>query len=181
MTMTIEIGKSRTIGLTEEQLATLRGHDAVANKVWHRGLKEMLSDANAGVVRKDFNSDAEYQDAAYAASMKLLDALLAGVVRASSATRAPQDPVGAEAMRLARVFVNGKARGWEKDKSDALTVIASAAAKLGLPNTNVDERKAVIAAWIVAYAAKPETRAEAEDNVAANRARAAAAKDDTGL
>lgn len=159
MTLTIEIGKGRTIGVTPEQLATLKGHEAVTLKVWKRALKEMLSDANAGIGKREtFKSDQEYGEAAYQASMKLFDNLLKGEVRGDS-TRQPRestDPIVAEAQRMARVKINGLAKGWEKDKAEALANIAAWAGKLGLPNTNVDERKAIIAAAIDANAKRAD-------------------------
>lgn len=179
MTLTIEIGKGRTIGLTEDQLTTLRGHDLVFNRIVHIGLKNILSDANASVARKNFGTDKEYSEAAFQASMKKLDAMLRGEYRTAGTTvRAPSDPVGQETMRLARVFINGKAHGWEKDKPEALTAIAAWAAKLSMPATNADERKAVIAAAIKARAARDDVRKLAQDNVDAQAKISTNAADD---
>lgn len=177
MTLSIDIGKEQTIGISEEQLATMLAHEAVKNRIVRVGLKNILSDANASIGKRDgknadgtplFASDAEYRAAALAASMKTFDAMLKGEVRAaSSGPRAPSDPVGAEALRMARVKINGLASGWEKDKAEALANIAAWATALGLPNTNVDERKAIIAAAIAKNAARDDVREAAKAAVEA--------------
>lgn len=178
MTMIIEIGKGRTIGVEPDHITTLLSHDAVKLKMVKRALKEMLSDANAGIGARDtFKSDAEYGDAAYAASMKLYEAMLRGEVRgAERGPRVSADPIAAEALRLARVFVGLKSRG-----DGAADRMAAVVVKLGLKqndDSSVDFEKRIKAEWIKAYAAKPETIAEATANVEATKAKMT---DDTGL
>lgn len=169
MTLTIEIGKGRTIGLTEDNLTTLRGHTVVANRIFEIGLKNILSDANAGIGKREtFKSDQEFGDAAYSASMKKLDAMLSGEYRGATASvRAPSDPVGAEALRMARLFINGKAKGWEKASATAVAAIDAWAKKLEMPATNADERKLVIAAAIKARSEREDVRKLAAETVAA--------------
>ncbi len=188
MTLTIEIGKNRTVGITPEQLTALRGHEVVANKIFAIGLKNILSDANAGIGKREtFKSDAEFGEAAYSASMKKLDAMLRGEYRGAveRGPRIPADPVAAEAMREARVFVYGKAKGWEKDAPAAIKFIGAAAGALDMAiaegENDKDFYKKVIAAAIAKRAAREDVIAAAKAVVAARGNLAVESAEDLGL
>lgn len=170
MTLTIEIGKGRTIGLTNEQMETLRGHAVVINRVIEIGLKNILSDANAGIGKREtYESDQAYGDAAYAASMKKLDAMLKGEYRGAveRGPRVPSDPVAAEALREARVYVGTKTRGWEKDAKEAIDFLTKIAVALDMPHDGTMEKANYFKSLIAAAIAK---RAAREDVIAAAKA-----------
>lgn len=154
------IGKDLTITIDPERVP--------ANVMWHYVVRELvddLRDSHASVTRDSFSGDdAKWREAKLAVANKKLTSLYAGTVRAARAAE-PADPVGNEAHRLARVFVHGKTKDWQKGNADALAVLATYAGVLGLPNTTDDERKAIVAAAIAKRAGREDVRAEATENV----------------
>lgn len=184
MTLTIEIGKGRTIAVTAEQLATLHGFPVIQNKMDEIALKNILGDANAGVgKREDFASNEAWADAALAMSMKKFDSMLRGEYRGGGerGPRVPSDPVAAEALREARTFVYGKARGWEKNAKPAMDWIATVGKALELPHGNADETKALLVAAIAKRAAREDVVAAAKAVVDARSAIKTESAEDLGL
>jgi hypothetical protein len=184
MTHIIELPKDSFIATIGKDLEmTVDVTKVPVNVLWHyieRELTDDLRDSHASVTRDSFSGDdAKWREAKMAVAEKKLAALYAGTIRAAKAPSAPIDPVGAEALRMARVKINGLARGWEKDDSSALANIAAWAAKLGLPNVSADDRKAVIAKAIEANAKRDDVIAAAKVAVEALKTvKAAIAVDD---
>lgn len=163
LTMLIEIGKGLTIEVDCDK-ARAASPD-VANRVDRIGFKNILQDSHASAVRSKFQSDKEYRDESMALAQKSLDAMYAGKVRAAkgATTRTPSDPIGAEAMRMARVAIYTAAK---KDGQ-----IAKWGTAFNLPFTeSKDSEKAIVAEAIKRYAALPGTIATATSTVDAQKA-----------
>lgn len=171
MTINVEIGKALTVTVTDEQLATLAKVPAIHDHVWKIGLRNILMDSHAGQKRELFETEQLWREASRAIAMKKFEAMLRGEIRANSgAPRAPKlDPIAAEALRLARVFILGKLR-----ENESLLESYRTALKLG---TDADE-KAIKAAAIAARAAKPEVIETARANI---ESAAKIATDDLGI
>ena len=156
----VEIGKGLRLDVDTQRI---NAHEAVFGHIVYIGLKNILQDSHAGAKREDFDSDEAYKAASLAMAQKKLDAMYNGVLRANtSGPRASSvDPIQAEALREARVFVGKATRGWEKDSADAIAWLTKAGTAMGLPHATADDRKAIIAAAIARRAAKPEMIAAA--------------------
>lgn len=155
--LNINIGKA--IGL-EIDLAKLQAHDNVMTHVVAIGLRNILMDAHASCLAKDFKSELEWRAASKAMAEKKLSAMLAGEIRSNAggvrATKA--DPIMAEALRMARVVIH-------QAKKANMVKWAKA---FDLPNKTIDEEKAIVAEAVRRYANKPEILAKAKANVEAN-------------
>lgn len=167
--MKIEIGKGLEIEVNTEEL---REKQDSWNHVVYIGLRNILMDAHAGVKKEDFTGDdaaQKYRDESLAMSMKKLDALMRNEVRANrGATRlVAADPVEAEALREARVFILGRARGWEKGKVEALHYIEALRVALGELATATP--KEILASAVKRRASKPESIAAAQAIVEARK------------
>jgi hypothetical protein len=86
----LDCGAQVAFNLTAEQVATMAGHANVAEYVWAIGLKNILQDSHASIVRKDFESDDEWIAAKRAKAELKLGALMNGEVRSTRAVRAPR-------------------------------------------------------------------------------------------
>jgi hypothetical protein len=182
MTHIVELPKESFVAqIGKDMELTVDVTKVPVNVLWHyieRELTDDLRDSHASVTRDSFSGDdAKWREAKMAVAEKKLAALYAGTIRTAKTAKTPTDPIAAEAMRLARVFVGLKSTGDGADDR-----LANVAAKLTLvmnkDESSADYAKRVKAAWIAAYAAKPETIAEATKNVEAVKARLA---DDIGL
>lgn len=164
--MKVEIGKGLALDVATE---TLREHAPVWEHVVYIGLRNILMDAHASAKVTDYASPEKYRAASLAMSQKKLDAMLRGEFRAAhTGPRASHvDPVAAEALRLARVFVYGRARGWEKKADAAIVYIAALATAMAMPTDNV---KAVLNAAIAKRAARPDVLETAKANVESAKA-----------
>lgn len=122
------------------------------------GVRNMCMDAHASVTEKEYPDPVKRREVSLSAAQKKLDSLYRNEVRTvrASVARVPSDPVEAEATREARVFVFGRARGWEKGKAEALAYIAALAGALEMPNLPGKEKE-VLSAAIAKRAAKPES------------------------
>jgi hypothetical protein len=98
-----------------------------ANHVVYIGLRNILMDSHASVVRKDFATDAEWIAAKRAVAEKKFAAMLAGDIRQTTTKGRIADPVKREAVRMATetIMVAAKKAG---EKPDAKTVHARALA-----------------------------------------------------
>ena len=190
--MDIEIGKALTVNVELTRLGFEHQIGTAAAHVVKIGLRNILMDAHANVKREDFAGDDDgakaYRDASLAKAMTKLEALYKGDVRANAVTRqSSADPVEAEAMRMARTFVYGKARGWEENKGDSRKWIDAAQAAMGLPGIvwNVDgfadAAKAVLAEAIKRRAARDDVKEAARKIVEAAKAVKVESADDLGL
>lgn len=145
----VDIGKQLAFDISDENMATLLGHEAVKSHVLYIGLRNILMDAHASCKRETYGDDEiTWRNNSKAMAEKKLAAMLAGEIRSnSSGPRASSlSPIDAEARRLARVAVYAHA------KAKGIT----------------DKEK--IAAAVAKYAAKPETIATATANVEAAKA-----------
>jgi len=178
--MLIEIGKGLQMDVNTE---ALREHKTVWDHVVYIGLRNILMDAHASVKKEDHTGDdavAAYKAASLALANKKLDAMMRGEHRTvhSGPRASAVDPVAAEALREARVFVFGRARGWEKGRDEAKAYIEAVRTALGMDADA--EPKTVLAAAIAKRAAKPESIAAAKDVVAA-RAKITVDVNDLGI
>lgn len=146
--MLLNIGKGLQFDIPEDAWKRMLSHDAVKDHCIYIGAKNILTDCHASVVRTDFESDKDWQDAKLALVNKKWAAMLEGDIRANSGTvrQSSLSPIDAECRRLARIAVLSVA------KAKGIT----------------DKEK--IAAAIAKYAAKPETIATATANVEAAKA-----------
>jgi len=168
MTIQFNLPESFVATIGKDMEMTVDVSKVPVNVIWHyvqRELTDDLRDSHASVTRDSFSGDdAKWRAAKMAVAEKKLASLYAGTIRAAKATE-PLDPVATEALRLARVFINAKAKDWQKDDATALSNIAGWAQALGMPNTNSEERKAVVAAAIAKRAMRDDVRKDATDNV----------------
>lgn len=117
------------------------------------GLKQALNDSHAAMKP----SDPDYSSANVLATVeKRLAAIMSGTVRQGVAREA-SDPIGAEAKKIAAEW--WKALGDQKRKANLTTVMKA---------HNMDEKSAR-AAILASYAKRPETRADAEENLNARK------------
>jgi hypothetical protein len=179
-TLTIDIGKTlivavdlmRVMDMSEAETTRIPAQGIHALRI---GFRNILMDAHAGVKRESYDAGEDgtkaWRDASLGASMKKLDAMYRGEVRANAAgpRAAKLDPVEKAARELARGHIMKLVKGWEKSDDAMLQVVAMGEA-LGLPTSNESECKSVIAAAIVRQAAKPsvvdEARAQVEREAA---------------
>lgn len=159
MNANIEIGKGLTIAVDVD---ALREKPEAFGHVIYIGLRNILMDAHAGVKREDCADDAEYRARSLAQSQAKLDALMNNIVRKNAAgpRASAVDPIMAESLREARVFVGKKARGWEKSEDAAIAWLTAIADKIGheLPEApTMDDWKALVGAAIKFRAEKPES------------------------
>lgn len=151
----VEIGKGLSLDVDMDGI--IAAPDSLAHTLYI-GVRNMCMDSHASITAKEYPDPQELRKAALAVAQKKLDSLLRNEVRTvrASVARVPSDPVEAEATREARVFVFGRARGWEKGKVEALAYIAALAKALELPNLPGKE-KDVLSAAVAKRAAKPES------------------------
>lgn len=151
----------------------LHNHRASIEHIENIGARNVLMDCHAPIKRDDFETDQEWRNAKLLKAQSKLEQLYDGSIRAnSSGPRASSiDPIAAEALREARVFVHSKAKGWEKATDSAINWLTTIADKLGieLAEENPDW-KAVIAAAVKFRAEKPESIATATKIVEARKA-----------
>lgn len=88
--LTFDAGANVAFDLSEDKVATLMGHANVVEYMVWKGLKEILTDAHASVVRKDFKSDEEWIAAKRAKAELKLGALMIGEVRTTSRESKPK-------------------------------------------------------------------------------------------
>lgn len=88
--LNMDCGANVPFELSEEQVAQLKSHDQVDAYIYFIGLKNILQDSHASVVRKDFKSDDEWTAAKRAKAELKLGALMNGEVRSRTAERKPK-------------------------------------------------------------------------------------------
>ena len=121
--MLLEIGKKLSITLAPEQLATLMKFEGVQERIVRIGLKNILQDAHASIARETCKSDDDYKEQSLALSMKALQAMLNGEVRAAkmSAVRKSGFEAILERHARKRIIEAAKAKGvTDKDMLAAL-------------------------------------------------------------
>lgn len=179
--MDIEIGKGLKINIALPWLGFPGQLEAAAAHIVRIGARNVLMDSHANIKREDYpegdEGTAAWRDASLAQAMKKLDALYKGEVRANATTRVSSvDPVEAEALRMARVFVGKATRGWEDNKGDSRAWIDAAAKALELPvpawatDGFADAAKAVLAEAIKRRAARDDVKDAARKVVEAAKA-----------
>ena len=181
----VNIGKALLLSFDDETVEKLLSFPTVKDHILCIGLRNILMDAHSACKAEDYpNDEIGWRNASKAMAEKKLAAMLTGVARSNSGTtvvRLPSDPVGAEAMREARVFYGKRTMGWEKNKAEPRAFIAALGAALELPFTAPNEVKALIAQAIARRAAKPENIERARVIVAENVKVAAPTAADLGL
>lgn len=151
----LDCGKHVAFNLTEEQVKTLLGHDNVMQYVAHIGLKNILQDSHASVVRDDFKTDEEWIAAKRAKAELKLGALMNGEVRTSRGERAPRVD---DFTNFARKFV---LRLLSKEKRKALAE---------LPDKGAEKLDAAFAANEAKW--RPMVQKELDDAIAKSKAMA---------
>lgn len=163
------IGKGLTFAVSDDDIAKLLSYESVKERIVRIGLSNILKDSHASVARDECESDEQWKANSMALVQRAYDAMMAGEVRSRVAgVRAPSDPIGKEAARLARITIT--------PLSDDKEVMATWTASFGLPNTNADEAKAIVTEARRRYAEREETIAEATRNVESYKSGVAAAK-----
>jgi len=160
----VEIGRGLEINVDVESLMK---QEAVFGHVVYIGLRNILMDCHANIVREDCVDDADYRAKKLAVAEKKLEAMMSGVLRAKtgSSPKTIIDPIEKEAFKLARVFVYGKAKGWEKGEKSAISYIAALAKALEMEGS---AEKDILVAAIEKRAQKAEVLAAAKAIVDAN-------------
>ena len=87
---TIECGKGISFNITADGLETLSAHTAALHHVIAIGLKNIVQDSHASIVREDFESEDEWREAKRARAELKLGSILAGDIRASATVRTPK-------------------------------------------------------------------------------------------
>lgn len=188
-TFNIEIGKGLTLDVIKEKLP-----DVAIDYAIKRAFKDALQDSHASIKREDYPDgdagQADWRAASLEVAKKKLAAFYDGDIRANAAApRASKlDPVEAEALRMARVFVGKATRGWEHGHEKPLAWITKAAEALGIEphadDADVDARTAwrkdVMARAIKARAARQDVRDAAALAVEAAKS-VEATEEDLGL
>lgn len=169
MERNIDIGAGLMLPVDFGRLAA---HNAVIEHVLNIGARNILMDSHAGVKRDDFETDQEYRNAKLAVAVKKLETMYAGTVRARVAggARVPSDPIGAEAMRMARVYVGTATRGWEKAADGAIDWLTKAADIMGIElpeQPTSDDWKEIIERAIERRAARDDVKEAARKIVEA--------------
>lgn len=85
--ISFDAGKNVPFNLTVEQVTTLLSHPNVHQHLVMIGLKNVLQDCHASIVRDDFKSEDEYFAAKRAKAELKLGAMMAGELRAHSGER----------------------------------------------------------------------------------------------
>jgi len=154
----VEIGRGLAISVDVEALMK---QEAVFGHVVYMGLRNILMDCHANIVREDCVDDADYRAKKLAVANKKLEAMMSGVLRAKtgSSPKTFVDPVEKEANKMARTFVYGKAKGWEKGEKGPIAYIAALAKALEMEGS---AEKDILLAAI-------EKRAERKDVIEAAR------------
>jgi hypothetical protein len=88
--LNLDAGANVAFDLSEDKVATLMGFPNVVEYMVWKGLKEILTDAHASVVRKDFKTDDEWIAAKRAKAELKLGALMVGEVRTTSRESKPK-------------------------------------------------------------------------------------------
>lgn len=86
----IECGKGINFNVTGDMLATLSQHSEAFHHVLMIGLKNMVQDSHASIVREDFETDEDWRAAKRAKAELKLGAIIAGDVRVSTTPRQPK-------------------------------------------------------------------------------------------
>lgn len=164
--MKVEIGKGLSFEVDTE---ALREHKLVWDHVVYIGARNIFMDAHASVKREDFEDGeegtAKWREASLALATKRHESMCRGELRtAHSGPRASHvDPIAAEALRLARTFVYGRARGWEKGTESAVLYIDALCAALEMPLQS--KPKDILNAAVAKRAAREDVLDMAKVNV----------------
>lgn len=89
-TWNLDCGANVSFEITPELLQQLHSHPQVIEHLLKIGLKNVVQDSHASVVRKDFNSDDEWIAAKREKASLKLGALMTGELRAGSGVRQPK-------------------------------------------------------------------------------------------
>jgi len=85
-----DAGKHVSFNLTAEQVSQLLTYANVHQHILTIGLKNILQDCHASIVREDFKTEEEWIEAKRAKAQLKFGAMMVGDVRAQSATRQPK-------------------------------------------------------------------------------------------
>lgn len=130
MAITLDVGKSIQLVVTDDGLATLQTHSEAFAHVIMIGLKNLVQDSHASVKREDFTTEDEWKAASRAKAELKLGAILAGDVRVQ---RASATPKLSDFDAFARKWIIGKVKAkmgkadWDKrvDAEDGAAFIQS--------------------------------------------------------
>jgi hypothetical protein len=166
--LTVDIGKGLSLDVDLDKVAP---HKKVYDHALCKGFKPLLQDCHANVtITKEDAAIPEkykaYQDASLALAEKKRAAMYDGTMRivGESRLREPADPIGREAMRLARVAVFGICGNWVKDDSHKEKLVAFATAN-ELPFESTDNLKEAYAEMIAIFGDMDDTQTQAKRNL----------------
>jgi hypothetical protein len=165
--LTVDIGKGLSLDVDLDKIAS---HKKVYEHALCKGFKPLLQDAHANATRDKYPMTPEGEKQWHADSLamatKKRDAMYDGTMRivGESRLREPADPIGREAMRLARVAIFGICGNWAKDDSHKAMVVTFAKAS-ELPFESADNLKEAYAEMVAAFADSDDTQAQAKRNV----------------
>lgn len=161
-TLNFDAGANVSFALTETQVSTLASFPDVAKHVWTIGLKNILQDCHASIVRKDFKTDDEYVAAKRAKAELKLGALMVGDVRVRRGERKePADPIARESRVLAKAWVKAQ------DKTNAW--YAKMGAALEMPYGTIEDQEELVEVVIDRRAVRGEVVEQATKIVESRR------------
>jgi hypothetical protein len=159
----IEIGKKLVLSVDFDRLAKA---DKAMHHAIYIGLRNILQDSHANATRADFPTDEAYKEASLVLATNKLEALYNNDISRRRAASVPTDPIGREALRLARVKLGEAFKGWQTDNADARAYLVECGEVYEMPTSTIEELKDVYDEALDRYAAKPEVRETAETNLA---------------
>lgn len=156
MSFTIECGKGIVFTVTDEMLIELGKHQEAFNHTLMIGLKNMVQDSHASIVREDFATDDEWKAAKRAKAELKLGAIIAGDIRVS---RGESKPKVDDFTSMARKIVLSMLKP-EKKKALAAMPDKGVATIDGLIEKNLEALRPKVEAALLEAARKEAEKAE---------------------
>lgn len=163
--MLINCGKGISIDV---DVNALTKHQSVADHVWRIGLRNILMDCHANVTEEKFPGAAQTVESKRRVEEKLAEMIAGELTVKDGRTKAPKDPIAAQAFNDARDTINALVKGWNAKTRDetATRNIVKLGAVMVMPFGTDDEVKSLIAAAITKRAARADVIEKAAKTVA---------------
>jgi hypothetical protein len=161
-----DIGKGLVLDIDLAKVTNER----LLHHAFSKGFKPLFQDSHANATRDKYPTGVEgekaWLDASLAMALKKLDAFYDGTMRivGESRVREPTDPIGREAMRLARVTLFAICGHWSRNADHKAWVVTFATAS-ELPFATTDDLKGAYDEMVAAYGDLDATQEQAKRNV----------------
>lgn len=162
--MLINCGKGISIDVDVNALIK---HQSVVEHVWRIGLRNILMDCHAGVTEEKFPGAAQ-TESKRRVEEKLAEMIAGELTVKDGRTKAPRDPIAAQAFNDARDTINTLVKGWnaKTPSADGLAKVKALGAAMAMPVTTDDEIKSMLAAATTKRAARADVIEKAAKTVA---------------